>query len=802
MTLTPDRQNHGNGDRARMSPAGKRGPASKRPGSSGPSSSGPGSSAGGSSRSTGAPESLFDQLRDAGLDLTGSVHAELFEEIPAVPEAESPASPETSIAEASIQETPVEGAPIDGNPVGEVQSDATPAGEAPGAEEPDDSPGVDDPDDYGHRRSAALAADVSALSVDEDPTGPGPIDDDDPAAAVADIVDSGNSTSDSGNATSDSRNAMPISRSSVTDSTRSMPDTRKLSRHPLLTDAAWSRLSEFAPEVLDSITNLTRLESEVRTFERPVGPDDAVILADALEAINRVNASLNAVTLAIFQRVGVPTDFGAKTTKALVKDRLGLSDQEAYRRTEAANNLGGRVDLSGQPMPPLAPKAADGLHEGVLSANQAAVIAECMKRLPAWVSAELRAETEERLVKEAPNVRVSDLREIFQRMLDIIDPDGKEPSEGRDRSDYSVHLRARRNGDWELSGRLDPITGGLLNGLLTSRIESCRTTGEQGGADAPGGQGDAGRNGDPASHGDASQGGDATGNGDAGRDGVGSGLVSSGFPGTEAAGEESPSAFDVLDAVLSGDRHDAPLFAQDGTGQRLPGTGTSADASDGTPGATGYDGSAYGVRRDGTTVSTVDAQPSARRWIYERFASLIGKIEMNRPNSGARYSLVVTAKAEDLASNTGQGKTGTENPVPMSELTSSGLNGRVFFHLMSDSAKTVQVATEKRFADEKQTAIITARDMGCTFPGCDAPPGWCEVHHIVPWIDNGITDINNLTLACGAHHHLIDRSDWHSVMLTSGQPAWVPPASIDPERRPILHAKFVAQGIIDTLFDS
>lgn len=211
MTLTPDRQNHGNGDRARTSPAGKRGSASKRPGSSGPSSSGPGSSgpgssAGGSSRPTGAPESLFDQLRDAGLDLSGSIHAELFEEIPAVPEAEGPASPETSIAEASIQETPVEGAPFDGNPVGEVpvvdahideaqigeaQSDATPAGEAPGAEEPDDSPGANDPDDYGHRRSAALAADVSALSVDEDVIGPGPIDDDDPAAAVADMADTG-----------------------------------------------------------------------------------------------------------------------------------------------------------------------------------------------------------------------------------------------------------------------------------------------------------------------------------------------------------------------------------------------------------------------------------------------------------------------------------------------------------------------------------------------------------------------------------------------------------------------------------
>lgn len=235
------------------------------------------------------------------------------------------------------------------------------------------------------------------------------------------------------------------------------------------------------------------------------------------------------------------------------------------------------------------------------------------------------------------------------------------------------------------------------------------------------------------------------------------------------------------------------MFAQDGSGAALDGSGRPCE---------GETSGAYGVREDGTQISTLEAQPTVRRWIYERFATLIGKIEMTRPTSGARYSLVVTAKAEDLAANTGSGRTGTENPVPIEELTASGLNGRVFFHLMSDQATTVQVATEKRFADEKQTAIITARDQGCSFPGCDSPPGWCEVHHIVPWAEEGRTDINNLTLACGAHHHLIDKSDWHAIMLTDGRPAWVPPASIDPARQPILHARFIAKQIIDTLFDT
>lgn len=546
-------------------------------------------------------------------------------------------------------------------------------------------------------------------------------------------------------------------------------DTRRRSRHPMLTDAQWSELSRFAPEVLDSITGLTALKNELSCFARPMGPDEAVVLVDAIEALNRINEVLSALTLSVFECVGTPTDYGAKTTKALVQNRLGLTGAEANRRTELAKSVGGRVDITGQALPPLNPQVADGLRDGVLSAGQASVIADCMKRLPAWVSADLRAETEAKLVSEAPRVRVADLREIFQRMLDIIDPDGEEPRDPPDRSKYSVHLRSRRDGSWDLTGRLDVITGGLLNGLLTSRIESCRETSSGGGAT------DGGPNSSPCGR-PAAQSAD----------------------GADSAATDG-AAFGLLDAVLSGDRYDAPLFALDGSDTAL--VGGAPAASGGGAETSGESTSGFGVREDGAAVSTVDAQPSARAWIYERFATLIGRMEMTRPTSGARYSLVVTAKAEDLDTGSGSAATGAENSVPISEVTSFGLNGRVFFHLMSDEAKTVQVATEQRFANEKQTAVIAARDQGCTFPGCDSPPGWCEVHHIVPWIEGGRTDINNLTLACGAHHHLIDKSDWHAVMLTDGRPAWVPPASIDPERRPILHAKFIAKHIIETLFD-
>lgn len=48
---------------------------------------------------------------------------------------------------------------------------------------------------------------------------------------------------------------------------------------------------------------------------------------------------------------------------------------------------------------------------------------------------------------------------------------------------------------------------------------------------------------------------------------------------------------------------------------------------------------------------------------------------------------------------------------------------------------------------------LVVRDGGCTEPGCDVPPEWCEVHHIEHWLDGGETKLSNLRLVCTPHHH-------------------------------------------------
>jgi hypothetical protein len=50
---------------------------------------------------------------------------------------------------------------------------------------------------------------------------------------------------------------------------------------------------------------------------------------------------------------------------------------------------------------------------------------------------------------------------------------------------------------------------------------------------------------------------------------------------------------------------------------------------------------------------------------------------------------------------------------------------------------------------------LELRDGGCAWAGCDAPASWCDAHHIIHWIDGGVTALINLILLCRKHHTAI-----------------------------------------------
>jgi hypothetical protein len=74
-----------------------------------------------------------------------------------------------------------------------------------------------------------------------------------------------------------------------------------------------------------------------------------------------------------------------------------------------------------------------------------------------------------------------------------------------------------------------------------------------------------------------------------------------------------------------------------------------------------------------------------------------------------------------------------------------------------------------------------------------------DAHHVKPWFDGGDTCLGNLVLMCRHHHALVeppkDRpANWLIQFREDGLPEFIPPGALDPERRPILHQRFILAG--------
>jgi hypothetical protein len=96
--------------------------------------------------------------------------------------------------------------------------------------------------------------------------------------------------------------------------------------------------------------------------------------------------------------------------------------------------------------------------------------------------------------------------------------------------------------------------------------------------------------------------------------------------------------------------------------------------------------------------------------------------------------------------------------------------GELARRLACDAARTevtldsagdpVEVGRPTRTISAGLRRQLVARDRGCAFPGCDAPPEWCEGHHIIYVSRKGKTNRRNVALLCHFHHRLVHEGGW------------------------------------------
>ena len=149
-----------------------------------------------------------------------------------------------------------------------------------------------------------------------------------------------------------------------------------------------------------------------------------------------------------------------------------------------------------------------------------------------------------------------------------------------------------------------------------------------------------------------------------------------------------------------------------------------------------------------------------------------------RGGAANRAQVVITMDYERLRDQCGYGLTAYGQPLSPQSVRAFACDAEIIPMILGSQGEILDQGRATRTATAAQWVNLRQRDGGCTFPGCDRPPGYCQAHHIRWWDKHlGPSDIDNLTLVCLRHHHVIHRDDWTAHVTPTGVHWWREPES-------------------------
>lgn len=166
---------------------------------------------------------------------------------------------------------------------------------------------------------------------------------------------------------------------------------------------------------------------------------------------------------------------------------------------------------------------------------------------------------------------------------------------------------------------------------------------------------------------------------------------------------------------------------------------------------------------------------------------------------GVAPVVMVSVRHSDLDTGRGVGHIdGLEVPVSMRVITQYTCTGGTQNVVFDDNGRIIELGSPERCFTPQQRRAIGLRDGECSTPGCHIPPAWCEIHHVDPAEQGGLTHTDNGILLCWFHHRSLDSSGWQFRML-DGAPHVRAPRWLDStqEWRPTAGSRTRQQDRID-----
>lgn len=180
-------------------------------------------------------------------------------------------------------------------------------------------------------------------------------------------------------------------------------------------------------------------------------------------------------------------------------------------------------------------------------------------------------------------------------------------------------------------------------------------------------------------------------------------------------------------------------------------------------------------------VSDRDAR-SHRQRQHDALVALV-RGQLGDPNLGQHRGLpvtvIVSTNLEQMQTGAGHGVTAGGTLLPMRDVIRMASHAWHYLCVFDrHTERAIYLGRSKRIASADQRIVLHAKDRGCSAPGCDMPGYLSEVHHVHGWSDGGLTNVDELTFACGSDHRLIAPGGWRTRKRRDGTTEWIPPPQL------------------------
>ena len=144
------------------------------------------------------------------------------------------------------------------------------------------------------------------------------------------------------------------------------------------------------------------------------------------------------------------------------------------------------------------------------------------------------------------------------------------------------------------------------------------------------------------------------------------------------------------------------------------------------------------------------------------FCQILEHIPVDKlPSAGGTpIRIMVTIPEAKLRSKVAAASLATGERLSAGQLRRLAANHDIIPAVLGSDSVPIDLGRSQRLFSKHQRDALAVMDGGCTAPGCDRPPSWCEVQHTSPWQAGGSTNLDHATLHCNACHHRADAEGW------------------------------------------